>query len=89
MLRDEPSDRAAGVRTTAVVWGARATSRLAKVLILASAIYAATMIHPAGMVLALGVFVPLRPDRAARSWDALRVLFGLTWLALLALHAWR
>lgn len=89
VLRDEPSDRAAGVRTTAVVWGARATSRLAKVLILASAIYAATMIHPAGMALALGVFVPLRPDRAARSWDALRVLFGLTWLALLALHAWR
>ena len=86
VLRDEPSDRAAGVRTTAVVWGARATSRVAKVLLLGAALYAAVMLHPVGAALALGVFVPMRPERASQSWDALRVLFGATWLALLALH---
>jgi 4-hydroxybenzoate polyprenyltransferase len=89
VLRDEPSDRAAGVRTTAVVWGPRTTSRAAKVLLLGAAAYAAVMIHPVGLALALGVFVPLTPERAAKSWDALRVLFGTTWLALLALYAWR
>ncbi len=88
VLRDEPSDRAAGVRTTAVVWGARTTSRVAKSIMLATAIYAAIAMHPVGAALVLGVFVPLRPERAARSWDALRVLFGVTWLALLALHVW-
>ncbi len=86
VLRDEPSDRAAGVRTTAVVWGPRATARAARALTLGAAVYAGVAIHPAGAALALGVLVPLRPERAARSWDALRVLFGATWLALLALH---
>ncbi len=57
-------------------------------IMLATAIYAAIAMHPVGAALVLGVFVPLRPERAARSWDALRVLFGVTWLALLALHVW-
>lgn len=87
VLRDEPSDRAAGVRTTAVAFGPRAASHLAKGLTLASALYAAVLVHPVGAALALGVLVPRRPARAAKSWDALRVLFGLTWLALLVLHA--
>ena len=76
VIRDEPSDRAAGVRTT---------SRLAKVTMLAAALYAATSLHPVGLVLVLGVFVPLRGDRITRSWDLLRALFGLTWLVLLGL----
>jgi len=87
VVRDEPSDRAAGVRTTAVVYGPRAASRVAKVAMLAAAAYAAAMIHPAGLALALGVFVKLKPEQAAKSWDALRGLFGLTWLVLLVL--WR
>ena len=75
VVRDEPSDRAAGVRTTAVVYGARAASRVAKVTMLAAAAYAALAIHPAGAALALGVFVRLRPEQAAKSWDALRGAF--------------
>lgn len=87
VVRDEPSDRAAGVRTTAVVFGHEAAARAARGLMVLAAGYAAVAIHPAGAVLALGVLVPLDPARAVRSWDALRVLFGVTWLALLAL--WR
>lgn len=85
VVRDEASDRAAGIHTTAVIYGPRATSRLAKVTMLAAATYAAVVLHPAGALLALGVFVRIDPSRAARSWDALRVLFGCTWLLLLLL----
>ena len=88
VLRDEPSDRAAGVRTTAVVLGPRATAVIARALIVASAAYAAALLHPLGAALALGALVPFDPERANASWDRLRALFGLTWLALLALLRW-
>ena len=85
VLRDEPSDRAAHVRTTAVVCGPRATAVIARGLLVVAAVYAAVLLHPIGAALALGAFVPFDPDRANASWDRLRALFGLTWLALLAL----
>lgn len=88
VLRDEPSDRAAGVRTTAVVLGPRATAVIARALIVAAALYAALLLHPVGAALALGALVPFDPERANASWDRLRALFGLTWLALLALLRW-
>lgn len=87
VLRDEPSDRPSGVRTTAVVLGPRATAFIARALMVAAALYASLFLHRfVGPVLALGVFVPLRVERVERSWDALRVLFGVTWLVLLALY---
>ena len=85
VLRDEPSDRAADVRTTAVVLGPRGTAAVARALIVAAAVYAAALLHPLGAVLAAGALVPFDPARANASWDRLRALFGLTWLALLAL----
>ncbi len=85
VLRDEPSDRAAHVRTTAVVCGPRATAVIARGLLVVAAVYAALLLHPIGAVLVLGAFVPFDPARANASWDRLRALFGLTWLALLAL----
>jgi len=88
VLRDEPSDRAAHVRTTAVVLGPRATAVIARALILTATVYAAALLHPLGAVLALGALVPFDPERANASWDRLRALFGLTWLALLALLRW-
>jgi len=88
VLRDEPSDAAAGVRTTAVVLGVSTTAAMARVLVLAAAGYAAWAVHPAGAVLALGALVTLTPAAANRSWDQLRVLFGATWLGLMALVRW-
>lgn len=85
-LRDVSSDRAAGVKTTAVALGADATGWIARSLIALAAVLAATQLHPVGALLALGLFVPLSPERANASWDVLRVLFGLTWLALLAAY---
>jgi 4-hydroxybenzoate polyprenyltransferase len=88
VLRDQPSDAAAGVRTTAVVLGVSTTAWMARAFVLAAAGYAAWAIHPAGAVLALGVLVKLTPETANRAWDQLRVLFGATWLGLMALVRW-
>lgn len=87
VLRDEPSDRPSGVRTTAVVLGPRATALIARLLMAAAALYASLFLHRfIGPLLLLGVLVPLRVDRASRSWDALRILFGLSWLLLLGFY---
>lgn len=84
VIRDEATDRLAGVRTTAVVLGSAAASWLGRLLILLAAAYAATFLHRwVGLALLLGVLVPLTPARARSSWDLLRALFGLGWLAIL------
>ena len=41
-----------------------------------------------GILLALGLFVPLRSDRASRSWDSFRVIFGSAWLVALGRFAY-
>ncbi len=52
---------------------------------LASAVYATLVLDRyVGPVLLLGLLPPLRTETAPRSWDLLRALFGLVWLALLA-----
>ncbi|MBN1771958.1 MAG: UbiA family prenyltransferase [Deltaproteobacteria bacterium] len=84
VIRDEPSDRAAGLRTTAVVFGPVEAAWLGRVLIALCAAYAVLFLHRwLGLALLLGVAVPLDPVRAPRSWDLLRAVFGLTWLGLL------
>lgn len=84
VLRDEASDRAAGVKTTAVVLGPALTAKLARGLVLASALYATVALDArVGPMIALGALVPLDPARANKGWDALRVIFGGAWLALL------
>jgi 4-hydroxybenzoate polyprenyltransferase len=87
ILRDLPSDRAAGVRTTAVLVGERGTVLIARILILAAAGYAVLLLHKLiGLALLLAVFVPLSAANAMRSWDVLRGIFGISWLALLAAY---
>lgn len=85
VIRDFESDRAAGVRTTAVVFGTVATAWIARALIVAAAAYGALVLSRlASGVFLLALFVPLTNAPAARSWDGLRVVFGLGWLLLLA-----
>lgn len=89
VLRDEPSDRAAGIRTTAVAFGPAAAAWLGRLLIVSAAAYAALFLHRwIGLALLLGAAVPLTPQRAERSWDLIRAVFGLTWLGLLTFF-WR
>jgi 4-hydroxybenzoate polyprenyltransferase len=82
--RDEPADRAAGLRTTANLLGARGARWLFRGLTVATAVYAMALLGSyAAPALLLALLLPLDPARAARSWDLARVLFGVVWLALL------
>jgi 4-hydroxybenzoate polyprenyltransferase len=88
VIRDEPTDRAAGVRTTAVAIGVGATAWITRAMIVASAAYATLLLHRwLGLALLLGLSTTFTTEAAERSWDRLRVLFGLTWLAILAHRA--
>ncbi len=84
VIRDAPSDGRSGLRTSAVVLGIGPTVWIGRVLICAAVVYTFLMLQPivaVGFLLAL--LVPLEERNAARSWDQLRVIFGLVWLALL------
>jgi len=84
VIRDQPSDAAAGVQTTAVALGVGAAAFVAHALTVASAAYASLLLEwRVGPALLLALLVPLRAEQAARSWDALRLLFGLVWVAVL------
>jgi 4-hydroxybenzoate polyprenyltransferase len=84
VMRDEPADRAAGVRTTGTVLGTRGSRWLFRGLALGTGAYAVVLLHSyAAVALVLALLLPLAPERASRSWDLARVLFGLVWLALL------
>ena len=85
VLRDREGDAAIGVQTTAVVLGERATKALARVLMAASAIYAAWFFHP---LVAIGPLVAmlLKPgDDLNRYWNRVRLSLGPTLLVECAL----
>jgi 4-hydroxybenzoate polyprenyltransferase len=84
VIRDEASDRTAEIRTTAVAFGPAACAWLGRLLIVVAAAYSAAFLHRwFGLALLLGVLVPLSAPHVSRSWDLLRIVFGLTWLAIL------
>jgi 4-hydroxybenzoate polyprenyltransferase len=84
VIRDEATDRLAGIRTTAVAFGTRAAGWLARLLIVCAAAYSTAFLHRwIGLALLAGALVPLTPARTRSSWDMLRALFGLGWLAIL------
>jgi 4-hydroxybenzoate polyprenyltransferase len=84
VIRDEPADRAAGLRTTGTVLGTGGSRWLFRALALGTAAYAVVLLHSwAALALLLALVLPLAPARAARSWDLARVLFALVWIALL------
>ncbi len=87
VIRDAPSDRASGLRTTAVVLGPAAAAWMARILIMGAAAYAALLLHGyLGLLLLAAVPAPLDERRATRTWDLFRVVFGLTWIAILVAY---
>jgi 4-hydroxybenzoate polyprenyltransferase len=84
VTRDEPADRAAGLRTTGTVLGPAGCRWLFRALVLGATAYAVLVLHSwAALALLFALFLPFTPARASRSWDLARVLFGLVWIALL------
>jgi len=88
VVRDEPGDRETKIVTTAVLLGTRGAGWLFRAILVGTAVYGALGIGaPIALALLVAVALPLTPARADRTWDLCRVLFGLTWVAILAL-AW-
>jgi len=86
VIRDYEADRAAGVRTTAVALGVGPTLWLARALMLASALYAAFVLHPvAGAIAAAALLVPMRPGAVDTYWTRIKLISGVAWLCICAL----
>jgi len=84
VIRDSSSDRRAGLRTSAVVLGIGPTVAMGRVLMSAAFFYTFLMLNQIVAVgLLLALLVSLDQHDATRSWDRLRVIFGIVWLALL------
>ena len=84
IVRDASSDRRAGLRTTAVVLGVGPTVWLARGLILAAAGYTFLMLDSiVAAALLPALILPLDESKAVRTWDRLRIIFGIVWLVLL------
>lgn len=85
VIRDEPTDREQGVRTTAVLLGAMAAAWVFRAIMAGAAAYGFLVIgSPVGLGFALAVPLPLSTERATRTWDMVRIIGGLVWLGLLA-----
>ncbi len=90
VVRDHDDDKRQGVRTTAVVLGPTLTRRVTRLLCLLSAIWAAASFHPAlALPGLLASALPMPAGEASKTWNRVRLLFGLTFLAECALVWWR
>lgn len=89
VLRDLPSDAAAGVRTTAVVLGARRTRLLSRVLMVLTSALVALLLHPIAAIVAAGaLLVPLDGSDTERRWTQVKAIYALAWLIVVA-WVWR
>jgi len=85
VIRDEPEDRRAGIRTTAVRLGTFNARLIFVFLTLSVTAYAYFLIHSlAGLLFLPALAVPLTPKNASRAWDILRLIFGIAWLLMMA-----
>ena len=85
IIRDEPEDRLAGIRTTAVRLGLIRARLIFVFLTLSAAAYAYFLINSlAGLLFLPAAAIPLSSKNASRSWDILRLIFGAAWLLMMA-----
>jgi 4-hydroxybenzoate polyprenyltransferase len=86
VMRDADEDAAEeGVRTTGVVLGKERSLVLARVLMVASSIYALLFLQPwAAGVSLLALFVPFAPDQIERYWTRVKLVCGVAWLIVCA-----
>jgi 4-hydroxybenzoate polyprenyltransferase len=86
VVRDEPGDRETKIVTTAVLLGPRGAAWLFRAIVAGTAVYGLLVVGaPVALALLLAAALPLTPERADRTWDLCRLLFGLVWVAILAL----
>jgi 4-hydroxybenzoate polyprenyltransferase len=84
VLRDRESDAELGITTTAVRLGAERTLNVLRVAMLFAAGYAILILHRyLGIALLIAPLVPASGD-PQRYWNRVRLVFGLSWLAIIA-----
>lgn len=82
VLRDRPIDQRAEVRTTAVALGPQKTILLARGLMILTAGFGASFVHPLfGATLAAALLLPLSEEGASADWTRVKMLYGSVWLA--------
>lgn len=85
VMRDADDDALEGVRTTGVVLGKERTLLLARVLMIVSTAYAALVLQPlAAAVTAVALVLPFSPDKVARYWTQVKLVYGIAWLVICA-----
>ena len=85
VVRDEPGDRASGVTTTAVLLGVKTCQWLFRAIVLAAAGYVVFGVGSwLGLAFLAALLFPLTPEKADRTWDLCRLLFGGIWFGVLA-----
>lgn len=89
VLRDRDSDAALGIETTAVRLGPERTLLATRITVLVASAYAVLALHRwIGAALAVAVLLSGRPA-PERYWNRVRLVYGVTWLALIAWITWR
>jgi 4-hydroxybenzoate polyprenyltransferase len=84
VIRDEADDREAGIVTTAVLLGSGRTAWVFRTIVGLSAAYGLLVVGSwLSLGFLLGALLPLQQERAARSWDLARLLFGAVWVGIL------
>ena len=84
VVRDEPGDRSSGVTTTAVLLGIATSQWLFRAIVAAAAAYVVLVVgSPLGLAFLAALLFPLTPNKADRTWDLCRLLFGGIWLGVL------
>jgi 4-hydroxybenzoate polyprenyltransferase len=84
VLRDRESDAELGITTTAVRLGAERTLNVLRVTMLFAAGYAVLILHRyLGIALLIAPLLPASGD-PQRYWNRVRLVFGLSWLAIIA-----
>ena len=84
VIRDEPEDRRAGIRTTAVRLGQFRARLIFIFLAFSVAAYSYFVIHSlAGLLFLLAPAVPISSKNASRAWDILRLIFGTAWFLMM------
>jgi lycopene elongase/hydratase (dihydrobisanhydrobacterioruberin-forming) len=89
VLRDREEDARAGVRTTAVVLGEARSLWVLRGLMLLAAASATLALHRFfGPLIAVAALLPYTPGGAKSYWNRVRLVFGLSWLGLIAAIVW-
>jgi 4-hydroxybenzoate polyprenyltransferase len=85
VMRDADEDAQENLKTTGVVLGKAKTLILARAIMVVNTVYAALVLQPIAAALSLGaLFVPFDPNRIEQYWTRVKMVYGVTWLAICA-----